>query len=270
MKYDSIKNDWRVITRTNNAQLVVTSYQAQTLIKSHSHEFNLVGMLIHGDMDESTERHQTSNCRSFDIGLQPAGVSHSNRIGDAGLRSVMILFNDRFAARLGIKPAHLKSYRFLRQSVAVRTGTNLYGKILSERVSKDEFCSAAQDILCAIVRQGEIENASKPDWLSKVLNMSKPHEGDSLVSVDSLARKAKRHPDYFSRCFKKHFGETYCNFRSRNRVCQAARMLTGTTTSPAEIALNCGFSDQSHMTRMFMAHIGTPPARLRDLCHSKI
>lgn len=269
MNNDSIKNDWRVITRTSNAQLVVTSYEAQTFVSSHSHKFNLVGMLTHGEMDESTGRYQIFNCRSFDIGLQPAGVSHSNRIGNTGLRSVMILFNDRFAARLGIKSAHLKTYAFLKQCVAVRMGTYLYEKILSDRVSKDEFCAIAQDLLRNIVRQRDVETASKPNWL-KIFEMSRPSANWALDSVETLARKAKRHPDYFSRCFKEHFGETYCNFRSRNRVCHAARMLTSTTGSPAEIAIDCGFSDQSHMTRMFMVHIGMPPARLRDLCHSKI
>ncbi len=270
MNYDSIKNNWRVITRTNDAQLVVTSYEAQTFVSSHSHKFNLIGMLTHGEMYESTGRDQTSLCRSFDFGLQPAGVNHSNRIGNTGLRSVMILFNDGFAARLGIEPAHLKTYEFLKQCVAVRMGTHLYEKVLSAKVSKDEFCSVAQDILRNIVRQRDVEIALKPNWMLKVLETSQPNMSWALDSVETLARKAKRHPDYFSRCFKQHFGETYCNFRSRNRVCHAARMLTNTTNSPAEIACDSGFSDQSHMTRMFMVHIGMPPARLRDLFHSKI
>jgi len=270
MNHDPIKNDWRIITRTAEAQLVVTSYEAHALVKSHSHNFNLIGMLIHGEMNELTGRQQIFNCRSFDFGLQPAGVNHSNRIGNTGLRSVMILFNDKFAAQLGIRSAHLKSYDFLKQSVAVRMGTHLYERILSNRVSQDEFCSIAQDILRTIVHQRDVETTSKPNWLSNVLNPSRPDTGWALNSVETLARKAKRHPDYFSRCFKKHFGETFCNFRNRNRVCHAARMLTSTTNSPAEIAVDCGFSDQSHMTRMFMVHIGTPPATLRDLCHSKI
>lgn len=270
MSFDSTKNDWRVITRTSDAQLVVTSYQPQSRVGSHSHKFNLVGMLTHGAMDESIGTQQKYNCRPFDIGLQPAGVNHSNRIGNHGLRSVMILFNDSFAERLGVKSAHLKSYRFLRQCVAVRLGMYLYERIMSGRVSQDEFCSVVQEMFRNIVRQRDVEMAKKPGWLIKVLGVTAANKNWSLESVDTLARNAKCHPDYFSRCFKKHFGETYGNFKSRNRVCHAARMLAGTTISPAEIAMECGFSDQSHMTRMFKVHMGTPPARLRDLCQSRI
>jgi transcriptional regulator GlxA family with amidase domain len=47
---------------------------------------------------------------------------------------------------------------------------------------------------------------------------------------------------------------------------QAARRLLGQPHLPiAEIATACGFSDQSHLTRVFTAHMGTSPARWRRL-----
>jgi transcriptional regulator GlxA family with amidase domain len=47
------------------------------------------------------------------------------------------------------------------------------------------------------------------------------------------------------------------------RVKRAKELLRGTSTSIAEIALACGFSDQSHLTRVFSKTFGISPGAWR-------
>lgn len=260
----SIQDQWRSVCRIADAHLVLSNYQPGVFVKEHSHDFNLIGMLIYGDMQESLDRRKHHPCRAFDIGLQPAGFRHSNCIGELGLRSVMILFDDSFPRRLGVDPKKLRSYCFLRNCSAIKLGTDLYNNILSNRVSVDEFCSIAQSMFCLIAAQSEIEKKSRPDWLTNVLNQSL-EENELDAQVSKLAKDAQRHPDYFSRSFTKHYGENFCNFKNRRRVCEAARLLANSTKGIADISSQCGFSDQPHMTRMFNEYLGTTPSKLRTL-----
>lgn len=64
--------------------------------------------------------------------------------------------------------------------------------------------------------------------------------------------------NYFIKAFKETTGETPHRWRSRFRVEQAKGLLLG-DRSIAEIALDCGFADQSHLTRVFAKVIGLPP-----------
>ncbi len=41
-------------------------------------------------------------------------------------------------------------------------------------------------------------------------------------------------------------------------------MLTRTHTSLLEIAVRCGFADQSHMNRVFKKRVGTTPGSYRE------
>jgi transcriptional regulator GlxA family with amidase domain len=46
-------------------------------------------------------------------------------------------------------------------------------------------------------------------------------------------------------------------------VDSARRLLSKPGHSIAQIAAACGFADQSHLTRVFVAHTGVSPARWR-------
>ena len=50
----------------------------------------------------------------------------------------------------------------------------------------------------------------------------------------------------------------------------ASRALVYTRGSMAEVAIECGFSDQSHFTREFRRHFGTDPPRVPGILHEGI
>jgi AraC-like DNA-binding protein len=46
-------------------------------------------------------------------------------------------------------------------------------------------------------------------------------------------------------------------------VCRAAGLMATSRTPVQEIARQCGFADQAHLTRTFKMHFGVSPARYR-------
>ena len=78
------------------------------------------------------------------------------------------------------------------------------------------------------------------------------------VSIAGAAEACRLSRSYFIRVFKITTGETPYRWLCRYRIETAKELLLG-PLSIAEIALECGFSDQSHLTRVFAKMIGVPP-----------
>jgi AraC-like DNA-binding protein len=78
------------------------------------------------------------------------------------------------------------------------------------------------------------------------------------VSIAGAAKACRLSRSYFIRAFKITTGETPHRWLCKCRVEMAKELLLGPMPI-AEIALECGFSDQSHLTRVFAKTTGVPP-----------
>ena len=86
---------------------------------------------------------------------------------------------------------------------------------------------------------------------------------EGSIRVTALARIARLSPTHFSRVFRKAVGIPPGHYVRLRRV-QAAMTLMRTTTEPlSAIAVSSGYSDQSHLTRMFSRLVGVSPRRWR-------
>jgi AraC family transcriptional regulator len=81
--------------------------------------------------------------------------------------------------------------------------------------------------------------------------------------VGELASRCGLSRSYFARAFKISMGLPPHRWLMRHRVRRAQELLIRANESIAEIALSCGFADQSHLTRVFHAVIGVSPAAWR-------
>ena len=66
---------------------------------------------------------------------------------------------------------------------------------------------------------------------------------------------------HLSREFRKHYQSTIGEYIRKRRIEHASHMLANTDTPLSEIALTCGFSDQSHFSGAFRKMTGTTPKR---------
>ena len=100
--------------------------------------------------------------------------------------------------------------------------------------------------------------------LSKAIEYIYANYSDTNLSVEKIAKKLNLSVYYFVRSFKKHFGVTPHRFILSLRVEKAKQMILKTDESFALIAKLCGFSDQSHMIRVFKKILGYKPGILRN------
>jgi len=83
------------------------------------------------------------------------------------------------------------------------------------------------------------------------------------LKVADLASAADCSEGQLERRMKRVFGLTATQYVLRARVDRAAAWLVDTDRPIAEIAAECGFSDQANLTRQFGRLIGETPARFR-------
>lgn len=101
-----------------------------------------------------------------------------------------------------------------------------------------------------------------PAWLVRIREMLREQEHPRLTLAE-LSRCVGRHPVQISRQFHHHFGCTISEYMRRVRVARAQSLLSCRDLKVAEIALACGFADQSHFTTAFRRLTGMPPHRYR-------
>jgi AraC family transcriptional regulator len=83
------------------------------------------------------------------------------------------------------------------------------------------------------------------------------------IRVGVLASCCRLSASYFSVAFKRSLGETVQSYLARRRVERAQDLILTTDQPLSQIALNCGFCDQAHLSRMFHRLIGVTPNRWR-------
>ena len=83
------------------------------------------------------------------------------------------------------------------------------------------------------------------------------------VLVADLGALVQRSEAYFSRSFKRTFGESPHVFLMRRRVELAAQYMVTTDACLSDIALQCGFTDQAHFGKCFRQATGQTPAAWR-------
>jgi AraC-like DNA-binding protein len=83
------------------------------------------------------------------------------------------------------------------------------------------------------------------------------------LRIGTVARIVNLSPSYFSRAFKASEGMPFSDFVVMSRIGLAKHLLATTHRSIAQIALECGLADQSHLTRIFNKFVGTPPRAWR-------
>jgi AraC family transcriptional regulator len=86
---------------------------------------------------------------------------------------------------------------------------------------------------------------------------------ESTIRARDCAKIARLSTPHFSRSFKISFGETFGDYVARRRTERAQEMMILTDQPLCEIALCCGFADQSHFSRVYRRRMGSSPGSWR-------
>jgi AraC family transcriptional regulator len=213
------------------------------------------------------EEHPNSSltCRTGAVRFLPAGEVHECRV-ESKLRCLHV----------STDPATLQGLD--RQSIVPRnpaqinglTATWLANRLYSE-FSRDDLASAIAieglilEILAEFARS-QVKSGSMlvPRWLQQATDIVESRFLERL-SLANIAAEVGVHYVHLSRQFHKYNRCTIGELIRRRRVQHASHLLAHSQTPLAEIALICGFSDQSHLSFLFKRYMGVSPSKFRAL-----
>ena len=224
-----------------------TEHQRAT-VPRHAHELPSFCFVIDGRFRERLREEQAYGKR--DVIFRAAGEPHSNVFESETSRCFNVLFDPALLVRAGdhrapdLRAASAILNRLLRQS---RAGANQL---------------VIEGLLLQLV--GEV--------------FQPPHIGRSLVAeteriirerftepltVAGIAGELDVHPVHLSRTYRLEHGTGIAEVIRALRIAYATELLRDDRLSLCEIALQAGFADQSHFTRVFRDVTGQTPGRLR-------
>jgi AraC family transcriptional regulator len=227
----------------------------------HSHRKASLIYIVVGD-HWATHSLGGDTCRARTVRYLPAGEPHETYfpLGSTCLQIELPPSILRLAAEQG--PA-LKLPGEVRDPRAAGLGARLH----REMFTRDDLSHLAvealtlQLLLCA--ERGEPSpRRATPPWVLKVGEMLR-EELHRRFALQEIARAVGRHPVQVSRQFHHHFGCTMSEYVRRARVARAQWLLRYRDYEISEVALACGFADQSHFTTSFRRLAGMPPHRYR-------
>lgn len=127
-----------------------------------------------------------------------------------------------------------------------------------------------------VLRLAELGGGGVPDWnddssvfARRTLDHLIEHIDAHLhitPSLTDMALLVGLSPSHFARKFRTSTGLSLHRFVNLRRVQAALDALAGRDVSLAAVALELGFSSQSHLTRLFHERTGMTPARYRRHC----
>ena len=86
---------------------------------------------------------------------------------------------------------------------------------------------------------------------------------DGNLSLQELAEEIDMSRSYFAVLFKQATGIPPHQYVNQQRIAKAKQLLTE-RKAIAQIALECGFSSQSHLNKVFRKYVGTTPRKYRE------
>jgi AraC family transcriptional regulator len=198
--------------------------------------------------------------------VKPADAPHSNRYSDHGARSFIVECTSDCGAFDALE-------RAAPQPGLARLVVPLLELYAAFRTAAPERQVLADEVVFEIAHQQRPQprwkTVRRPRWLSRIAEAAT--EGCTRpLGLTTLAAEGDVHPVYLARVFRRHYAQSIGQFMLQCRLRMAMHRIAMTTEPIARVALECGFADQSHLTRLLHRETGSTPARFRRVAHAAI
>jgi AraC-like DNA-binding protein len=109
-------------------------------------------------------------------------------------------------------------------------------------------------------------------WQQRKIDRYLKDHLDQPLQLEELAAQLPLSVSHFCRAFKETFGATPHVYLTRLRLDRAQATMLATTDPLSQIALDSGFADQSHLSRVFSRVVGQTPSawRRRNLTEAHV
>lgn len=242
-----------------------THYRPRQLAPPHSHELPYFCLLVDGSYWETYGR-RTVRYRPGSIAFHPAHEAHHGGMGPAQGRVFHVEVGHSWVE-------HAESHGPLPHDTIDRQGGELSWlglRLFREFWKRDDLSplvveGLVLEMLGRVARVGvDRPGYDRPAWLGAAVERVHD-EFDRRLTVRGMARDLGVSPVRLSRAFRRTMGESIGDCVRRLRVERVCERLQTSDASLAMLASQTGFSDQSHLTRVFKRATGFTPGQYRRL-----
>jgi AraC family transcriptional regulator len=245
------------LARDSWAIASLTALAAGRRVASHVHSNPYLALHVLGSYRDHGDEGEVSINGPAAL-FFPAGSAHEMTVGEAGLATVIIEFDNSALRRAVPGSARWQRSRSWIGGAVGRHAGRLAHAWLSDPSEHERFALTAAFLNAALTTT---PRGCEPPWLDRLA---------TLIEEEYRAPNVERWVDqigvtrpWLARAYRywrgEGLGETIC----RRRVEAAAILLESTGLQLADIAARAGFCDQSHMNRAFRKFLGRTPAVTR-------
>jgi len=234
------------------------------VLSRHCHEHTNIALVLRGVFLE-TVNERPCEIDFYSLILRPGGEPHANRYEKTDACCLIIEVQPQRLEMIREVSSVLDSAAHIRKSWVPILTSKVYREFrTSDSVSSLVIESLLLDLLSRAARY-ELAGDSTPSprWLRQARSMI--HEEFARpLSLSCIADSVGIHPAHLARTFRRRYRCTVGEYVRRLRLDRAATELLESDKTLAEIALDCGFYDQSHFTHAFKLHHGMTPFDFRS------
>lgn len=227
----------------------------------HTHEAAYFSLLLEGSYAEDLGRKRYEH-EPMSITWHPPAITHRDEVGPVGARFFTVEVRPALLEKLR-ECARVPEETFAARNELSWLGIRLFKEFrTADAASPLVIEGLLLEMLAGAARFGFERGARPPAWLERVIERLRT-EFSGNVRLEDLAAEAGVHPVHLSAAFRRYRRETLGEHVRKLRVARALELLTEQEMPLAGIAAAAGFSDQSHLTRVFKRHTGITPGAFR-------
>jgi AraC family transcriptional regulator len=237
-------------------------FPGQLHLSSHYHEHACLTVMLEGGMREHIVGRDL-DCTGGWILVKPPAERHVDDFAATGSHHIIIepprLEHDAMPEVAALFSTVTLTHNVLALAFAQRIRGELAVGDSAARLSIEGL---VLELLAALLRSKPDRERQLPGWLRRVHEQLHADPFGDL-SLPRLARAADVHPSYFARQFRRHYGQSLGTYVRRQRLLWATQQLAQSDRPLSDIAMEAGFSDQSHFTRALKREFGVTPQQFR-------
>jgi AraC family transcriptional regulator len=227
----------------------------------HGHERAYFSLLRRGGYGERYGPTEV-RYRPRTVHFHPPGIVHQDEIAPGGASFLIVEIADPLLRRVTVETGPAQSCQDLRGGELSQTALRLAREYEDPaRRSPLVMEGLVLELLAIAGRLARRAETGEPPWLRRVIDRLHA-ELDRRLTLEDLAREEDVHPVRLARVFRKRMGCSVGEYVQELRVRWIEERLGHGDL--AQLAVEAGFVDQSHMTRVFRRLTGRTPGSVRQ------
>jgi AraC family transcriptional regulator len=243
-----------------DATLSEVRHERALALPSHSHEAGHFCLLLEGTYVEHSGP-ITIAYKPLTVAFLPPQTPHADTVGEGGCRFFIVEVGQRWMDAIRSYGAidHLAE---LHGGEATWLGMRLYNEYRERQATSALAVESLLYELCSHIPGMRNDDTAEPAWLRDLLVTIQERFTERL-ELAALASDVNVHPTHLARAFRRRCGRPVGDYVAGLRIQYVCRRLVDSRASLGQIAVDAGFSDQSHLTRVFKSLTGVTPAAYR-------